>query len=112
VLDGRHIDEDFLFVIGGPAAQTILDGREGGVDGYWPRVWALRALQYAWEESATAAVLAAADDESWRVREAVAKVIAHQRLGDDLSALADLDRDPVERVRQAADRARKRLTSS
>ena len=57
-------------------------------------------------------MLGAADDASWRVREAVAKVIARHQLDDGFDAIAHLERDPVERVRTAAGRARRRLSES
>jgi hypothetical protein len=105
-------DDAFLFVIGGPAARTVLDGREGGPGGYWPRAWALRALRYAWDGAATSSVLRATGDESWRVREAACRVIESHQLDEGLETLAALEHDPVERVRTAALRARRRLTET
>lgn len=112
LLNGEPVADAFLLVIGGPAAGTFLDGREGGHGGYWPRAWALRAFLYAWDSAATPAVLSAIRDDSWRVREAAAKVIARHRLDDGLEVLADLEHDPVGRVRTAALRARRRLTEN
>jgi hypothetical protein len=101
-----------LFVIGGPTARNILEGREGGVGGYWPRVWALRALLYAWDDSAASVVVGAVTDESWRVREMAAKVVARRGLDEGLESMVVLADDPVPRVRAAAQRARVRLTEA
>lgn len=109
VLRGE-VDESFLFVAAGPGARTVVDGAEGGLAGYWPRTWALRALLYAWEDRARPAVLAATTDEHWRVREMALKVIARHRLDAGLDAATRLTADPTPRVRDAARRARHRLT--
>ena len=112
VLTGRNVDERLLRVLGGPAAEQVLDGREGGTAGYWPRVWASRGLLYAWNETATATVVLAASDEAWRVRETAAKVIAKHRIDDGLDAMIRLKGDPVPRVRVAAQRAIAVLTAA
>ena len=112
ILSGRPVDGAFLYVIGGPAATTILEDREGGVDGYWPRTWAVRALLYAWQDSAIPAVLAATSDESWRVREMAAKVVARHQVDSALESIAQLVRDEHPRVSAAATRALQRLTRS
>jgi hypothetical protein len=75
------------------------------VNHYWPRVWAARALLYAWHPDAAPAVVAALADEAWRVREMSAKVAGRRKLADAADPLSDLDSDPVERVRVAALRA-------
>ena len=110
LLGGQEVDPAFLLVIGGPGARNVLDGREGGVTGYWPRTWALRALLYAWDEQASDAVLAATTDEHWRVREMATKVIARHQLDEGLEAVGLLCEDPVPRVRAAAASAQRRLT--
>jgi hypothetical protein len=46
------------------------------------------------------------------VRELAAKVVARHRIDDALSAMADLQEDPVPRVRSAAGRALAALTAS
>lgn len=112
ILGGHDFDEDFLWIIGGPGARSVLEGREGGAGGYWPRTWAARALLYAWGDRATSTVLAATADESWRVREMAAKVIARHGIDDGLDAVGALITDPVPRVRAAATRARQRLTDA
>lgn len=108
VLRGE-VDEAFLLVLAGPAAQGVLAGQEGGVHGYWPRTWALRALLYAWDDRATAAVLGATGEDHWRVREMALKVIAKHRVDAGLDAATRLTADPTPRVRAAAHRARLRL---
>jgi hypothetical protein len=105
LLAGGEADDALLLALGGPHAELVLHGRAGGRQGYWPRVWAARALLYAWDAMALPAVIAATADTAWRVREMAAKVIAHQCLGDALEAVARLRSDPVARVRTAAERA-------
>jgi hypothetical protein len=75
-------------------------------------VWAVRALLYAWDDTARAAVVHALADEAWRVREMAAKVIARRLLGEALEAVSELRHDPVPRVRQAAERAVTVLTAA
>jgi len=110
ILSGRPSDSRVLYVLAGPASRQVLDGREGGPDGYWPKVWALRGLLYAWDDAAQTAVLDVIADESWRVREMAAKVIGAHAIDDGLDALGRLIDDPVPRVRTAATRARLALT--
>ncbi len=105
ILNGQRVDDDFLRVIGGPSAETVLDGQAGGVDGYWPRVWAARGLLYVWDDSATDAIINAAADESWRVREISAKVIARHHVLPAIDAVVTLLDDDNARVRTAAARA-------
>jgi HEAT repeats len=105
ILLGHAIDDDFVIALVGPNALYVLGGREGGQRGYWPRVWAARALLYAWEDSAAPAIARAAADESWRVREMAAKVVARHRVDDAFTAITGLLDDPVPRVRAAAERA-------
>jgi len=93
----------------GPGAAVVLRGGAGDVTGYWPRVWAMRGLLYAWDESAVAAVVGSVKDESWRVREMCAKVVARHCVDDALEAMNGLTHDPVLRVRRAAHRALVRL---
>ncbi|MFC7619573.1 HEAT repeat domain-containing protein [Microlunatus sp. GCM10028923] len=73
---------------------------------YWARVWACRAFLYVWDDSAGPAVVAALDDDHWRVRELAGKVIARREVPDAADRLAELAAgDPVPRVRAAACRA-------
>jgi len=111
LLEGREADEGLVMVLGGDAAGYVLAGHEGGPQGYWPRVWAARGLLHAWDDQATAAIIAATGDEAWRVREMAAKVIARHRVGDALQAVTVLRDDPVPRVRAAASRAVTAITA-
>jgi len=105
LLSGHPVDDELIRGLGGQPGAGVLDGYSGGRSGYWPRVWAARALLYPWDDSAMSAVIAATGDDAWRVRELAAKVIAHHHLGDALQAVAKLRTDPVARVRDAAERA-------
>ncbi len=107
LLAGRDVDDELVFAIGGPAARSVLDGGQQ----YWLRVWAMRALLYAWDDTARPAVLAGPADRSWRVREMAAKVIARRQIGEALDGVAGLRDDPVPRVRAAAARALAILTA-
>lgn len=112
ILEGVRPDGRFLYVLAGPASRPVLDGRSGGLEGYWPKVWALRGLRYAWDDAASAPVIAATSDESWRVREMAAKVIGARAIDDGLEALGSLVDDPVPRVRAAAAAARAALAAA
>jgi len=104
LIDGDYTDTGLIMALGGPGANKLLDGRSHA-DDYWFRVWGIRGLLWAWDDSATGAVRIALSDESWRVREMAAKVVARHLIGDVLPAVADLRDDPVPRVRAAATRA-------
>jgi hypothetical protein len=111
LLGGGDADRRFVFAIGGPAAESVLGPHPRQDQRYFLRVWAARALLYAWDESAQDSVLAALSDESWRVREMAAKVVAKRRLGDALPIVARMNDDQVARVRVAAARATEILTA-
>jgi hypothetical protein len=111
VLAGHTVADDFLCTIGGDPALTVLSGRAGGVDGYWPRVWALRALQYVWLDQAYPTVATAFDDAQWRVRAMAARVAGYQHLADLTLRLLQLQDDDVARVRVSAEQALRRLSS-
>lgn len=114
LLHGRHdaVDDALVLALGGAHAEYVLDGGEGGMAGYWPRVWAARGLLHQWEDSAAPAIIAATADQAWRVREMAAKVIASHLVGEGLTAVAALRGDKVLRVRAAAERAVAVLTGS
>jgi hypothetical protein len=57
------------------------------VNFYWARVWAARIFLYVWRDDAVAALLIAAGDPAWRVREHVARVTAQRELGQLVDAL-------------------------
>ena len=106
------VDDSLMLALAGPHAHYVLGGREGGRQGYWPRVWAARGLLHVWDERATAVIIAATADDAWRVREMAAKVIARHCIADALDAVVALRDDQVVRVRAAAERAVMILTSS
>jgi HEAT repeat protein len=112
LLAGADVDRAFVLAIGGPAADSVLGPHPRRDQRYFLRVWAARALLYAWDDGARDAVLAALADESWRVREMAAKVVAKRQIGEALTAVAELRGDPVPRVRAAADRATVILTAA
>jgi hypothetical protein len=105
VLNGSSVDEHLLGVLAGPAARSVIDGADGGLTGYWPRVWALRGLLYAWSDGATPALMGAFDDQSWRVREMAARVVAKQVVGEAFDHVVRLQHDETPRVSAAASRA-------
>ena len=111
LLRGEPVDPDLLVSLGGPAASKFLDGAEHH-DTYWLRVWGARGLLWAWDAAAIPEVVLAVGDESWRVQEMGLKVIARHLIGDLVTEVAAARRDPVPRVRQAADRALEALTRS
>ena len=76
LLRGAEVDDDFIVVLGGEHGVAILEGRDGGRDGYWPSVWAVRGLLHVWDDVATTETVRAMAHSSWRVREMAAKVVA------------------------------------
>jgi hypothetical protein len=105
ILEGRSVEGDFLRVLGGPSAEPVLDGRYGGVEGYWPRVWAARGLLHLWDDVATEAIIGATTHDAWRVREMCAKVIARHHVERAIDEVVRLLEDDTARVRTAARRA-------
>ncbi len=114
LLEGRTagVSDHMIMVLGGEPARYVLDGGAGGRGGHWPRVWGARGLLHQWDPAAAAAIIGATHDESWRVREMAAKVIARHKVGDALDAVAALRTDEVDRVRAAASRAVTVLTAA
>jgi hypothetical protein len=105
ILTGSSVDGHILDVLAGPAAGSVIDGAEGGLTGYWPRVWALRGLLYAWSDDAIPALMGVFHDQSWRVREMAARVVAKQIVGEAFDEVVKLQQDETARVRAAASRA-------
>lgn len=105
LLKGMRVDDHFLRVLGGPAAESVLEGADGGLDGYWPRVWAARGLLHVWDDTATGAIIDATAHPAWRVREMSAKVIARHHVAPAIDAVVILMDDENARVRTAASRA-------
>ena len=110
LLNGEPVDDALVVALGGAAGSYVLDS--GPVSQYWLRVWAARGLLWAWDSAAIEAIIAALDDEHWRVREMAAKVVARHLLGDAFEAVAARTDDPVPRVAGAAARAVRNLTAN
>jgi hypothetical protein len=104
LLAGRDADDGLILALGGPPARWVVSGEASGPD-YWLRVWAARGLLWAWDDQALPSIRAAFQDEAWRVREMALKVVARHRLDDVIEQVAELQDDPVPRVRAAASRA-------
>lgn len=66
---------------------------------YWSRVWGARALVHVGPPARPEIVVAALDDEAWRVREMALKVVRRHGLDDPDGRVELLVRDPIERVR-------------
>jgi HEAT repeat protein len=105
IIEGRRVDDDVIMMLGGLPATQVLSGAEGGRDGYWPRVWALRGLLHVWRSEATPALITGLSDPAWRAREMAAKVAARYRVQATRPALEVAITDEIERVREAAYRA-------
>jgi len=110
LLNGDDVDGHIVHALGGPPARWAMDGSASGPD-YWLRVWALRGLLWHWDARASAAVVEALGDDSWRVREMACKVLARHLVGEAVEPLIRLQHDEVSRVRAAAHRAVERLVS-
>lgn len=98
----RGVALELAMVLGGLTDRRWLAGGKPPGNAYWARVWAARALRYAWAESAAPAVIRALDDNHWRVREMAAKVVSDRQLGEASDRLATLLGDDTPRVRAAA----------
>jgi HEAT repeat protein len=89
LVEGSAGDPTLIMALGGPASARFL-GESSRADRYWLRVWGMRGLLWAWEdgnEAAADVVRAALTDESWRVREMAAKVVAKRSIGEALPAV-------------------------
>jgi hypothetical protein len=106
------VDDGLIVALGGLVAHRIVTGESRADAELWKRVWATRGLLWAWDDRATAALGAALKDPSWRVREMAAKVARRHLVGDQLSAVAALQSDPVARVSAAAERAVARIVAA
>jgi len=97
--------------LGGAHAAALKARPESRELDYFPRVWATRALLYAWDADVAPAVIGGLKDPAWRVREMCAKVVRLRRIRQATTALERLQSDPVARVREAATRALDELTA-
>lgn len=112
LLAGDTADPDFIITLGGTAAVRYLNDGQPDHQAYWLRVWGARGLLWAGPGSDTAVLRGALDDDHWRVREMVCKVVARHDIGDLLDGVAVLESDAVERVRTAAKRAAATIVDS
>lgn len=113
LLAGAAIDdESFLVVLGGRPARGLLLKGVPPEEAYWVRVWAARGLLWAGPGEDVTVLRRSLADDSWRVREMVCKVVARHLVADLLADVADLDTDPVPRVRAAAKRAVARIVDA
>ena len=110
LLNREPADDALVMALGVQASPWVLDS--GPESQYWLRVWAARGLLWAWDPVALPAIIAALDDEHWRVREMAAKVVARHLLGDAFDAVSEMSDDPVPRVVAAAARAVRVLIAS
>jgi len=101
LLRGEDQGDEFLLWVGGRHAQGVLNGDPAM---YWPQVWGARALLYAWDDRAGAAVEHGLGHDAWRVREMCGKVIVARELAYP-DAIVALLSDDVPRVRAVAARA-------
>ena len=118
LIGGGDIDPELIASLGGPAAPRYVDAPPGRR--YWLRVWGTRGLLWALgaegappagDPAVVAALVAAVADDRWRVRELGAKVIARYRVDECQPAMSVLSHDEVPRVRAAASRALRLLTT-
>ena len=105
MLDGDDSDPGLIVALGGAPGQHLIDRGIPEDLRYWLRVWAARGLFWSWRDEAVPYVLAAADDQHWRVREWVGKICGKYGLTEARPVLSDLADDDVARVRTAASRA-------
>ena len=112
LIDGGHVDPEFLVTIGGvPATRLLVEGLPEE-QSYWLRVWALRGLLWASPEGSIEVLRNALRDDHWRVREMACRVIARYRVDEVLDEAVDRQSDRVLRVRAAAERAVRRIVES
>jgi HEAT repeat protein len=115
LIDGDDVDPAIVAALAGPDAPRFLDAPAD--QRYWLRVWGARGLLWALalpgadSSQAVRPLVAALGDEHWRVREMAAKVVARYRLDAAQPAIANLLQDPVPRVRSAAARAQRMLST-
>lgn len=98
-------DSDFIITLGGSAAFRLLNDGIPDHQKYWLRVWAMRGMLWAGPGDNAPLLRDALADSHWRVREMACKVAARHRMGDLLDGVAELEADPIKRVRTAAVRA-------
>jgi hypothetical protein len=113
LLDGAAEDTELVVLLGGAPARRLVASGVAEDQRYWLKVWAARGLLWAGvgetSDGAPGALGRALRDDSWRVREMAAKVVARHVVEDLLDDVIELESDPVERVRVQASRAVRRI---
>ena len=105
LLAGDEGDPRLILALGGRPARWAAGFDEPPGPAYWLRVWAARGLLWVWDDKATPTILAALDDEAWRVREMATRVVIRQDIRNALPKVRRLRKDPNARVRKAVERA-------
>lgn len=108
LLDGAP-REDHLDVLPGLTGHDWSDGepvRDSSTwRDHWLRTWGARGLLHAWDDRATAAVVAGLADSEWRPAEMCLKIVAAHEVAGAGDGAAALSAHPLPRVRAAAARA-------
>ncbi len=113
LLRGRRADPGLILALGGRPARWAAGYDELPGPAYWLRVWAARGLLWAWDESATPAILGALTDEAWRVREMATRVAIRHGLVAALPLVKRMAKhDSTARVRNVSERAVEKLASA
>ena len=110
LLNEEPVDDALVVALAVQASPFVLDG--GPESQYWLRVWAARGLLWSWDPVALPAIIAALEDEHWRVREMATKVVARHLIGEAFEVVSGMTDDPVPRVVEAAARAARVLIAS
>ena len=90
-----------LIDIGDGHAERLMSDESGRRLGYWPRVWAARALAYVGSTDAGSALLAALGDDHWRVRMTAIQTIGRLGIEGATAGLLEWLDDEHPRVRSA-----------
>ncbi|GIE95134.1 hypothetical protein Ari01nite_25990 [Paractinoplanes rishiriensis] len=118
LIEGGEADPALLLVLGGPDAPQYLHAPDD--QRYWLRVWGTRGLGWALgvtgapaadEPAIVGAILTSLGDGWWRVREQGLKIIARYGVDDAQPVVVELLSDEVPRVRVAAARALRVLST-
>lgn len=93
---------DVLLDIGDGHAERLMSDGSGRRLGYWPRVWAARALAYVGSSESGSALIAALGDGHWRVRMTATQTIGRLGIEGVTPQLLEGLNDEHARVRSAA----------
>ncbi len=91
-----------LLDVGGGHAARLMDDPTGARFAYWPRSWAARATAHLGAPGAAGALLAALDDEHWRVRMTAVQSLGRLGIAGHGDRLIEMLDDAHPRVRSAA----------